>query len=79
MSSKTKAKAPRKRPRKQKKIASSKTEQQIDKDFLDDYKKLCKKYRRGLLASPFYRYSEERREFGTVINLSVDRWKPEPE
>ncbi len=53
------------------------TEQKKDEAFLADYQKLCNKYKRGLQASPAWRFSQDGNDFRLVINLSVQRWPEE--
>ena len=50
------------------------TEELKDKAFLDAYQELCDKHRRGLTASPSWRFSQDGRDFRLVIDLAVNRW-----
>ncbi len=58
---------------KAKKKAESKTEEQKDQECLDAYKKLCDKHRRGINASPIWRYSDDGQDFRLQIQISVNR------
>ncbi|KKL59596.1 hypothetical protein LCGC14_2213760 [marine sediment metagenome] len=52
-----------------------KTEEEKDQDFLDAYKKLCDKHKRGLSASPAWRFSQDGNDFRLIINMGIQRWK----
>ena len=52
-----------------------KTEEEKDQDFLDAYKKLCEKHKRGLTATPSWRFSQDGNDFRLVINMQVSRWQ----
>ena len=54
-----------------------KTEEEKDQEFLEAYKKLCDKHKRGLTATPSWRFSQDGNDFRLVINLAVNRWPPE--
>ncbi len=58
---------------KAKKKAEEKTEEQKDQEFLDAYRRLCDKHKRGLTASPAWRYSQDGNDFRLQINLAVNR------
>ena len=51
------------KPKKQVKV--EKTEEQKDQEFLDAYKKLCDKHKRGLTFIPGWRYSQDGNDFRT--------------
>ena len=52
-----------------------KTEEEKDQEFLDAYKKLCEKHKRGLTATPSWRFSQDGNDFRLVINMQVSRWQ----
>jgi len=49
-------------------------EKQKDQKFLDEYKKLCEKYKRGLSTVPAWRFSPDGNDFRLIINIAVQRW-----
>ena len=50
------------------------TEEEKDQKFLEVYQQLCEKYKRGIQASPAWRYSEDGNDFRLIINITVSRW-----
>ena len=56
---------------------NTKTEEQKDQEFLEAYKKLCDKHKRGLSATPAWRFSQDGNDFRLVVNLAISRWNDE--
>jgi len=56
---------------------TSKTEDEKDVLFWEEYQELCKNYKRGLTTTPAWRFSEDGNDFRLVINISVSRWNEE--
>ena len=67
------AKAKKKAQKKAQNNSAPKTEDQIDQEFLEAYRKLCDEHKRGLTASPAWRYSEDGNDFRLQLQLSVNR------
>ncbi|KKN11060.1 hypothetical protein LCGC14_1030390 [marine sediment metagenome] len=65
-----------KTPKKSQNNRAPKTEEQKDKDFQEAFEKLCEKHGRGITAIPSLRFSQERNEFGIVVNMSIHRLPP---
>ena len=57
--------------------SAPKTEEQIDNEFAEEYKKLCEKYNRLLIASPSLRHNPNSNDFSIVVNWAVGRNEPE--
>lgn len=77
MSTQAKRKAAQKKVNKIAKVKKAQTEEEKDQAFLSDYQKVCNKHRRGLQASPAWRFSQDGNDFRLVINMSVQRWPVE--
>jgi len=49
------------------------TEEQKDQEFLEAYKKLCDKHKRGLSFIPGWRFSQDGNDFRLIVNIQVSR------
>ncbi len=54
---------------------TEKTEEEKDQDFLDAYKKLCEKHKRGLTFNPSWRFSEDGSDWRMQIGIGINRLK----